>query len=121
MTEKSDLGKRGEDIAVAYLRKQGYKILERNYKNRIGEVDIIALDRKTYCFIEVKTRENLDLGLPCEAVHAHKQLKISRVAQSYVAFEGIEDHNCRFDIVSIILKKDGFRQIEIIKDAFDLA
>ena len=97
-------GKYGEDIAVKYLIKNGYKIVERNYHfSRYGEIDIIALDKDTLCFIEVKTRTTEKFGTGFEAVNRTKLSKIYKFALSYLSIAKIPYKNYRIDVVSILL------------------
>ncbi len=112
-------GKKGEDIAAVYLRKKGYRIVERNYRCRYGEIDIIAMDAGDIVFVEVKSRKSESFGSPEEAVSIVKQKKISNVALNYLQEKGITDHNARFDIVAVRLIPEGNRT-NIIRDAFDL-
>ncbi|MDP1852821.1 MAG: YraN family protein [Candidatus Omnitrophota bacterium] len=111
------LGKAGEDEAVNFLKKKGYKILERNWRlKRFGEIDIIAKDRNVFCFIEVKTRVTSFFGQPYEAVDKNKQFKLSVLAISYLKSKNLMDSAARFDIVSISGKK-----INLFTDAFPLS
>ena len=73
MHERAQLGRRGEEVAAAFLERQGYTILERNFRLRQGEIDLIAAKDETVAFVEVKTRRTLDYGLPSEAVTYTKQ------------------------------------------------
>jgi putative endonuclease len=115
---KRTLGDAGEDLAAAALKKQGYKILERNYVTPLGEVDLIARQGKTYVFIEVKTRKNARFGAPQDAVNPAKQHKYRRLAEYYLKRKRLgEDVPVRFDVVAITLAADGPR-IEVIRDAF---
>ena len=121
MTEKRlTLGKKGEDFAADFLIKKGYKIKERNYKSALGEIDIIALSGATIVFIEVKTRSNLNFGLPFEAVTKRKQHQITKTALYYMSKNKINETAARFDIVSIILKGERM-EAELIENAFDVA
>jgi len=119
--ERLELGKKGEDAAVDYLKQNGYKILKRNYKNKLGEIDIIAKDRKTLCFVEVKARTNFRFGEPQEAVTAHKQKKIIKVALSYLKQYNLLTCPARFDIASVIFNNQNKTEVRIIRDAFSLA
>jgi putative endonuclease len=114
-----EFGKSGEEAAVDYLEQKGYRVLERNFKNPLGEIDIIAKDKKTICFIEVKTRSSLDKGYPQEAINRRKQRKLSRVALSFLKSRRLLDCAARFDIVSVIFGSEGTR-IDLIQDAFEL-
>ncbi len=113
-----NLGKKGEKLAVKFLKKKGYKVIKQNYKTRIGEIDIIAKDRETLAFIEVKTRESIEYGLPFEAVNRAKKKKIANVALLYLK-KVKEIPPCRFDIVSIYYEQDK-PKFKLIKDAFEL-
>jgi putative endonuclease len=97
----SSIGTEGEDAAVAFLKKKGYRILHRNYHTPLGELDIIAKDDKTIVFIEVKTRSNNTFGQPFEAVTNKKQVKLKHLALFFLKHHNI---NCpaRFDVVSIL-------------------
>ena len=91
-----------EDLAVEFLKGQGYQIITRNYRCRLGEVDIIAYDHQYLCFVEVKYRTSRQNGRPEEAVDRRKQRKITKVAQFYLMMEQITpDRDIRFDVVSI--------------------
>lgn len=112
-------GLQGEKLAGSYLRKQGYRILEQNYRCRFGEIDLIAWDGNTMVFIEVKTRTTTDYGLPQEAVNREKQRRLSRLATYYLMSHNLTEVDCRFDVVAIILSENG-NKVEVIKDAFPL-
>lgn len=112
---RKETGRSGEDAAVQYLKKQGYSIIERNYRLRIGEVDIIARDSEYVVFIEVKTRRGGSFGSPFEAVDARKQRRIAKVALAYL--QG-RDVPVRFDVVAVHLDGRGFR-VELLKNAFE--
>lgn len=121
MSEKREaLGPIGEDLATGYLQKAGYKILTRNYRQKCGEIDIIAEDRGILAFIEVKTRKSLLYGHPFAAVTEKKQRQIGRVAQDYLCRNNLFNRPARFDVVSILLKKGRPPAIELLKNAFDL-
>ena len=109
-------GKAGEDLVCAYLKKQGYEILERNFRTQVGEIDIIAADDGCLVFIEVKTRRNDAYGVPSEAVDYRKQQTISRVASQYIQKYLYFDMIMRFDVAEVWLKKS---EINLIKNAFD--
>ncbi|MFC1798594.1 YraN family protein [Thermodesulfobacteriota bacterium] len=112
-------GKTSEAIAVKYLKKQKYKLLVQNYRTKFGEIDIIARDRKTLVFIEVKARKSDQFGHPKGAVTYQKQKRISRVTLHYLKETGQNDVKARFDVVSIRLK-NGKPEIEVIKNAFEV-
>lgn len=95
-------GDSGEKIAVDFLTKKGYKIIKTNFKNKIGEIDIIARDGKILVFVEVKFRSSDYFGLPREAVNIYKQQKIRRVAEGYIASNRLFSNVFRFDVVEIL-------------------
>ncbi len=112
------LGEIGEGLASKFLKGHGYKIIKRNYKTAIGEIDIIAEDGGTLVFIEVKTRENTAYGQPFEAVNRHKRRKIANVALLYL--KGLKEiPPCRFDVVSVCVTA-GRQELKLIKDAFEV-
>lgn len=96
------LGLQGEEVAANYLENKGYQILERNFRCKMGEIDIIGCIHKTLVFVEVKTRRNLNYGLPCESVTKSKQIHIKRVAAFYVVKNNITNINQRIDVVEIL-------------------
>lgn len=100
--QKNIFGKKSEIIASQFLQKKGYKILEMNYKNKIGEIDIIAQDKDYLVFVEVKARMSRLFGDPAEAVTEEKQFKIRSVAQMYLMSKRKMDANCRFDVVAVL-------------------
>jgi len=112
------LGKLGEEIAADYLQKKGYRIIERGFRLFRGELDIIAYDGNTLVFVEVKTRAGTEFGLPEEAVTPAKQKQIKRIAQGYLMERGLGDPDCRFDVLSILIKGDEGRTITHFEDAF---
>ena len=119
-TQKRRTGDRGELLAVEMLEKAGYCILERNFSCRIGEIDIIAADPKNrvLAFAEVKTRNRLDHGLPCEAVGKNKQRKLKLCAELWLKINHC--YSClqpRMDIIEIIFK-DGNAYGRHLKNAF---
>jgi putative endonuclease len=120
LNRRQQFGKTGESIAVGFLRSQGYRILEQNYRTGIGEIDIIARDRKTLVFVEVKARTSSRFGNPKSAVTPIKQRKISMVALQYLKATAQMQVKARFDVVAISSAETS-PQIELIKNAFDLA
>jgi putative endonuclease len=113
------LGSEGEDLAIQYLRRKGYRIISRNYKNHIGEIDIIAQDGETVVFIEVKTRANDSFGFPFESVHRRKRQKLRNLALLYLKKAG-EEIPVRFDVLSITCTENGDMEIDHIQDAFEV-
>ncbi len=113
-------GRIGEEAAARHLEKQGYRILTRNYRTSFAEVDIIARQGATLVFVEVKTRSSLRFGAPVEAVSLEKRHRLSKIAQDYMLQEGLEKHDARFDVVSVLLNREGaVLQIDILENAFD--
>jgi len=119
-TQKQKFGEEGESIAARYLLKKGYRILERNYRTKLGEIDIIAKDNDTIVFVEVKSRRSWQFGNPKGAVTPQKQRKISTVALYYLKVNNHSNARARFDVVAVTVTRDK-PQIEIIKNAFELA
>ena len=117
--ERLHLGKRGEELAVAFLKEKGYEIIARNYKTRFGEIDIIARDKDTLCFVEVKTRRTQKFGLPQEALVSFKQRQIAKSALSFLQERALLEKKARFDVVAITYSKDKAER-NLIKDAFEL-
>ena len=110
---KKLLGKKGEKLAVAYVKKQGMRVLKTNYRTPFGEADIIALDGDEIAFIEVKTRSTDNYGTPGEAITEDKQRRYRKIAEFYWLQTG-EEPNARFDVVEVWA--DG--RIEHLKAAF---
>ena len=117
MDNRRSLGDRGEDMAAAHLKKQGYKILERNYRTPIGEIDLVARHQGALVFIEVKTRRSRRFGSPQEAVHPAKQERLRHLAEYYLQQQGLGEVMVRFDVVGILWEQ-GKPVIEVIPGAF---
>lgn len=119
------LGERGEDLAARFLTQQGYTIVAANFKVPIGrnlndasvtgEIDLIALDGDVLCFVEVKTRSSVNFADPTAAVNLRKQRQIIRTARVYRNIFRIREMKYRFDVVSVVLRKDARPQIELHK------
>jgi len=120
LNSRQKFGEKSESIAVNYLKKQGYKIIEQNYRTKLGEIDIIAKEKDIIVFIEVKSRKSKNFGNPKWAVTPKKQRTISMVALQYLKTTMQSNVKARFDVVSIISSNDN-PSIEIIKNAFELA
>ncbi|MCM1289253.1 MAG: YraN family protein [Corallococcus sp.] len=108
-----NIGFAGEDVAVRYLSKHGYKILERNYRASHGEIDIIAKHKDYYVFVEVKCRTSVQFGLPREAVTARKQQTIIQCAKVWLVQNRLYGVPVRFDVVEILND-----EISVITDAY---
>ena len=117
MDNRRSLGDRGEDMAAAHLKKQGYKILERNYRTPIGEIDLVARHQGVLVIIEVKTRRSRRFGSPQEAVQPAKQERLRNLAEYYLQQQGLGEVTVRFDVVGI-LWQEGKPQVEVILGAF---
>jgi putative endonuclease len=117
--QRRTVGKAGEEAAVQYLLRQGYSILQRNYRCRFGEIDLIARDGGTLAFIEVKTRRSQRFGPAASAVTFEKQRHLIKASQMYMTQMKKAYELCRFDVVAVEMDAHGLR-IELIKDAFQL-
>ena len=117
---RKDLGQRGEDAAARFLRRRGYKIVARQERDKLGELDIVAVDRRTVVFVEVKTRESLDGGGPEEAVTSEKQQRMTRAALGFLRRHGLLEHAARFDVVAVTWPSNERRpKIEHFVNAFE--
>ncbi len=119
-SDNKKTGKIGEDIAIDFLKKKGYKIIERNYKCVFGEVDIVARDSGDIIFVEVKSRRSEYFGDPTDAVDFNKQKKLSKIALNYLNEKRLDNHDARFDVIAIKLSPNG-NTVELIENAFELA
>lgn len=115
---QNQTGKQGENIAANFLKKHGYLIKELNYRCPVGEVDIIATDKKTLVFVEVKTRCSNALGFPEEAVGPKKQKKLSQLALWYMQQKKLFHTGARFDVVAVTFLPES-SEVKLIKNAFD--
>ncbi|MDP1677529.1 MAG: YraN family protein [Bacteroidota bacterium] len=110
-------GKIGEDVAVNYLKQNGYEILEQNYYYNHGEIDIVAKDGKVLVFVEVKSRRSVRFGEPEESVTPKKQELLRRTAEGYVIEKNIGEIDCRFDVVSVVMN-EGKADCKVLKNCF---
>jgi putative endonuclease len=101
LASKKPLGARGEDAAARYLKRKGYRILARRVDSRLGELDIVAVDRQTVVFVEVKTRTSNDAGHPAEAIDQRKKRRMTQAALAFLKTRGLLEHSARFDVVAI--------------------
>lgn len=120
LNRQQKFGKKSERLAAEYLRRKGYRIIETNYRSPMGEIDIIAKEKGTLVFVEVKARRSSRFGSPKGAVTPAKQRKISMAALDYLKRFGQDDTRARFDVVAIDIQA-GKTDIEVVKNAFDLA
>src|SRR3977135_1944734 len=115
------LGKRGENLACQFLRKNGYKILYRNFRGRTGgEIDVVCRDRDTLVFVEVKTRTGEDFGRPFEAIDRDQRKRISRGGLAWLRLLDDPDILFRFDVVEVIIAEGTPPRLELIQNAFSL-
>jgi len=119
MTARGELGAGGEALAEEFLRRGGYAILERNFRSRRGEIDIVALDGGTVVFVEVKTRRSCACGGAAEAVDARKQRRVVEAARYYLHRNGATDRDCRFDVIAVELGRSDGQDITHIRNAFN--
>lgn len=113
-----EFGKSGEEAAARYLEKKKFRIVKRNFRFLKGEIDIIAYDRQTLVFIEVKARKSNEFGPPEESVTPSKQRQIKRVAKGFLAKNNLHDVECRFDVISLSFNEKNGYQINHLQDAF---
>jgi putative endonuclease len=112
------LGKTGEDLACRELTRRGYAILARRWRQRAGEIDIIARDGNTIVFVEVKARDGADFGAPAEAVSRAKQRRIAQLAAMFLACNRLAGCPCRFDVVSVDVGAP-VPNVQVFQNAFD--
>jgi putative endonuclease len=117
---RQTLGKDGEDLACAELRRRGYAILERRYRTRAGEIDIVARHRGVIVFVEVKARAGGRCGSPADAVTGVKQRRIAQMAVDFLSRRRLHEEPCRFDVVAVSFT-DGQPRVEVYEGAFDIA
>ena len=110
-------GTQGEDAAVGYLARKGYRILERNFRFDRGEIDIVAEDHNQLVFVEVKARRSTIFGDPEEAITEAKCRQLRKVAEGYLFEHNLDDQNCRFDVVAVEYESN-VPVIRHIEDAF---
>ncbi|MBI4335280.1 MAG: YraN family protein [Candidatus Omnitrophica bacterium] len=116
--DNKTLGKIGEDCAERFLKRNGYKILHRNWRCAFGEIDIVAREKDFIAFVEIKTRHSVNFGPGYLSVNSRKQIKLINLGQAYLKRYGLVDKPCRIDVVSINLDENNEAEIELIKDAF---
>ncbi len=116
---RQELGKIGEDLAARELTARGYAILDRRYRTRRGEIDIVCNDCGTIVFVEVRTRATREFGRPEESVTDAKRRRIVSMAVDYLARKRLTDRPCRFDVVAIEEADSGTPRITVYANAFD--
>jgi putative endonuclease len=118
-TERSLLGKRAEELAAEELTRQGYKVIDTNYRCRQGEIDIIAWDEETLVFVEVRSRRSRNREFPAESVDERKQSKLVITAMHYLSSQKADlQPDCRFDVVEVRFQRGHPVIVEVIKGAF---
>jgi putative endonuclease len=117
---RKELGRTGEEIAAAFLKKKGFRILEQNYRCRLGEVDLIVEKEDAILFVEVKTRRSVDTVSPLELISRGKQFHISRVAQYYLAKKRFQEKSASFALL-VVDWSGPAPSVELIENAFLLA
>ena len=116
-----EIGNYCENLAKEYLQKNKYHILDCNFRNFLGEIDIICIQSNLLIIVEVKGRYSYDYGLPKESISISKQKSIIKVTNSYIYYKNLIDINIRFDVVEVYLNpQDAFFKINHIIDAFRL-
>jgi putative endonuclease len=113
-----NLGDKGESIASDFLEENNYKIIERNWRNSYQEIDLIALDKNTLVFVEVKTRNSNKFGTPESAITTNKQKQLFKAAEAYIEQEKVEFSDLRFDVISIQISEKKIKEVKHFKDAF---
>ena len=111
-----DRGRRAEDAGVEWLQERGWRVVARNHSSHWGELDLIAIDDDTLCFVEIKARASARFGTPEAAVTSEKQLRIARCAQAYLA-RSSWNGPCRFDVLAMVAVQRGWR-FHLVRDAF---
>ncbi len=119
MTSAKAAGDRGEDLVARYLQKAGYTLLDRQWRCRFGELDLVARSREgIVCFVEVKLRGPKSMGLPREAVDARKQARLRRTAGAYLSCYEL-DAPARFDVAEVYCEENGAMRVEYLAGAFE--
>jgi len=116
---RQSLGRRGEQLAARFLERAGLRLLERRFRLRCGEIDLIALDGELVVFVEVKTRRGHGYGAPAESVTSSKQRKLARTAMAFLSGRGWHERPCRFDVIEV-LECGKTTEIRHLRDAFRL-
>jgi putative endonuclease len=119
MDRRQLLGRRGEDLACAELEKRGYVIVDRRFRTRCGELDIVARDGAVLVFVEVRARSGGNFGTPFESITWKKRQRLSQMAASYLCVRRLAGVACRFDVVAVV-ERQGTETIELLRGAFDM-
>ncbi len=116
------LGHAGEEAAAAELERRGYRVIERNWRCRLGEIDLIAIHGDVLVFVEVKARRSASFGVPAEAVDRRKSARLANLARAYISARPslCRGRACRFDVVAVTFARSGSTTVEVIQDAFSV-
>ena len=119
--ERKNLGSHGENLAAEFLKRRGYRILQRNFRLKFGEIDIVAQEGDTICFVEVRTKTTEEMGTPFESITSFKQRKLSKLALAYLKnqYKSVEVR-ARFDVVAVVAQEGKEEKVELIKNAFEV-
>jgi putative endonuclease len=117
--DRISLGISGEDLACRELERRGYSVLERRYRTRFGEIDIVCRDGPTVVFVEVKARTSDRYGEPAGAVTLHKQARVTAMAEDYLARRHLHGVPCRFDVVAVEFEPGAGLKVVVFQNAFD--
>lgn len=120
MEDAKKFGGRSEDEAAKYLAGLGYKVLERNFRTKVGEIDLIAKEGGTLVFVEVKSLRSAGFGAPELKVDWHKRRQIARAAMMYLVRKRLSDTPCRFDVVALSKGEGSGYKFQLFRDAFEL-
>jgi putative endonuclease len=116
---RRETGRRGEEVAAAFVADLGYRLVMRNFRCRAGEIDLVALDGDTVVFVEVRSRTGAGFGTPLESVDGRKQMQVGRVARYFLSARGWHERTARFDVIGVRLDADP-PGVEHVRAAFDL-
>ncbi len=117
---RSRIGQSAEIVAASELGKRGYRIVASNYRCTFGEIDLIASDRDTLVFIEVRCKRTRDYGTPAESITSAKRQKLITTAQHYLVEHNLDDINCRFDVVEVAPVNGKLTVVDVVRDAFSV-
>ncbi|QGY39929.1 YraN family protein [Pseudodesulfovibrio cashew] len=112
-------GEQGEEAAARFLKTRGFRVLERNWRYRQWELDLICRDRDTLVFVEVKTRAATTMGSPADGLGRRKRERLVKAASRYLSTKNLWDMPCRFDFVAVV-DREGSLEVEHVENAFDL-
>ena len=118
--QRVTFGKHGEELACEELQRRGYVILDRRFRTRRGELDIVARDGVVIVFVEVKARTDGNFGEPFESITWQKRRRLGQMAAAYLLQEKLGDVPCRFDVVAVVEGPDAGRTVELIQGAFEI-